>query len=197
MCSSMRLELRSLGFQMAAIFYPAVLFQLYLIPFKVEIGNDAGFPQLRRPYPNFNRRVLSPTRIDPNNSFARYLTRHQVILRAPAPRFRLTDASAGEGAREDQHDRVRRLSHLSPHRWRVADHLQGLPRGKPASRVCLTCGNVGCCEQSVNKHASAHFAATRHPVARSKQPGEAWRWCYADEVMDDPDEWLLEGADLS
>ncbi|HEY3165023.1 MAG TPA: UBP-type zinc finger domain-containing protein [Candidatus Limnocylindrales bacterium] len=64
-------------------------------------------------------------------------------------------------------------------------------------RVCVTCGNVGCCDQSVNKHASAHFAATRHPVARSIQPGEAWRWCYADEVMDDPDEWLLEGADLS
>jgi uncharacterized UBP type Zn finger protein len=63
-------------------------------------------------------------------------------------------------------------------------------------RVCLSCGNVGCCDQSVNKHASAHFGATRHPVARSIQPGEAWRWCYADEVLDDPDELEMEGADL-
>ena len=63
-------------------------------------------------------------------------------------------------------------------------------------RQCLTCGNVGCCDMSLNKHASAHFAATRHPVARSIQPGELWRWCYADEAMDDPDELELEGADL-
>ena len=64
-------------------------------------------------------------------------------------------------------------------------------------RVCLSCGNVGCCDQSVNKHASAHFRASGHPVAKTIQPGEAWRWCYADEVMDDPDEFELEGADLS
>jgi len=63
-------------------------------------------------------------------------------------------------------------------------------------RLCLTCGNVGCCDQSVNKHASAHFAASHHPVARSIQPGEAWRWCYADEVLDDPEELEMEGADL-
>ena len=64
-------------------------------------------------------------------------------------------------------------------------------------RVCLTCGNVGCCDQSINKHASAHFRATRHHVARTIQPGESWRWCYADKVLDDPDELELEGADLS
>ena len=64
-------------------------------------------------------------------------------------------------------------------------------------RVCLSCGNVGCCDQSVNKHASAHFRASGHPVAKTIQPGEAWRWCYEDEVMDDPDEFELEGADLS
>ncbi|HEX3427733.1 MAG TPA: UBP-type zinc finger domain-containing protein [Candidatus Limnocylindrales bacterium] len=63
-------------------------------------------------------------------------------------------------------------------------------------RLCLTCGNVACCDQSKNRHASAHFAATGHPVARSQQPGEAWRWCYAHEVMDDPDELEMEGADL-
>jgi uncharacterized UBP type Zn finger protein len=64
-------------------------------------------------------------------------------------------------------------------------------------RACLTCGNVACCDQSPNRHASAHFAATGHPVARSIQPGESWRWCYADMALDDPDEVELEGADLS
>jgi uncharacterized UBP type Zn finger protein len=63
-------------------------------------------------------------------------------------------------------------------------------------RACLTCGNVGCCDMSKNKHASAHFRGSGHPVARSIQPGEAWRWCYADEAMDDPDELEMEGADL-
>ena len=64
-------------------------------------------------------------------------------------------------------------------------------------RQCQTCGSVGCCDQSPNKHASGHFAASGHPVARSIQPGEAWRWCYADEALDDPDELEMEGADLS
>jgi uncharacterized UBP type Zn finger protein len=63
-------------------------------------------------------------------------------------------------------------------------------------RKCLTCGNVGCCDQSKNRHASAHFRETGHPVARSIQPGDAWRYCYADEAMDDPDELEMEGADL-
>jgi uncharacterized UBP type Zn finger protein len=63
-------------------------------------------------------------------------------------------------------------------------------------RSCLTCGNVGCCDQSKNRHASRHFEATGHPVARTQQPGESWRWCYADEVLDDPEELEMEGADL-
>jgi uncharacterized UBP type Zn finger protein len=63
-------------------------------------------------------------------------------------------------------------------------------------RACQTCGNVACCDQSKNQHASAHFRATGHPVAKSIQPGESWRWCYADEAMDDPEEVDLEGADL-
>jgi len=50
-------------------------------------------------------------------------------------------------------------------------------------RLCLACGNVGCCDSSKNKHASMHFRQTRHPVIRSFQPGEDWRWCFVDEVM--------------
>lgn len=50
-------------------------------------------------------------------------------------------------------------------------------------RICMTCGHVGCCDESKNKHATAHFAATRHPVIKSFQPGEDWAWCYVDEAM--------------
>ena len=49
-------------------------------------------------------------------------------------------------------------------------------------RMCLTCGNVGCCDSSAGHHARAHFEATGHPVMRSIEPGEAWSWCYADQA---------------
>ena len=50
-------------------------------------------------------------------------------------------------------------------------------------RLCLTCGEVGCCDSSPNRHASKHAAAEDHPLAASFEPGEDWAWCYADEVM--------------
>lgn len=49
-------------------------------------------------------------------------------------------------------------------------------------RRCLRCGHVGCCDSSKNKHATKHFRASGHPVIQSFQPGEAWKWCYVDEV---------------
>jgi uncharacterized UBP type Zn finger protein len=49
-------------------------------------------------------------------------------------------------------------------------------------RLCLVCGNVGCCDSSKNKHATKHFHATTHPVIRSAERGEDWGWCYVDEV---------------
>jgi monovalent cation/hydrogen antiporter len=48
-------------------------------------------------------------------------------------------------------------------------------------RICLSCGNVGCCNSSVGRHAERHFTLTRHPVMRSFEPGESWRWCFVDE----------------
>jgi len=48
-------------------------------------------------------------------------------------------------------------------------------------RICLTCGNIGCCDSSVARHATRHFHQTQHPVMRSAEPGEGWRWCYVDE----------------
>lgn len=50
-------------------------------------------------------------------------------------------------------------------------------------RMCLSCGHVGCCDSSPNKHASKHFKSSGHPLVRSIQPGETWVWCYVDEVM--------------
>jgi len=50
-------------------------------------------------------------------------------------------------------------------------------------RICLTCGQVGCCDGSKNRHATAHHHATGHPIIQSFQPGEGWRWCYVDERM--------------
>ena len=50
-------------------------------------------------------------------------------------------------------------------------------------RMCMTCGHVGCCDSSVGKHAAAHFHETRDPVMRSFEPGEAWTWCYLDDVL--------------
>ncbi|MEO6019136.1 MAG: Na+/H+ antiporter [Knoellia sp.] len=50
-------------------------------------------------------------------------------------------------------------------------------------RVCVSCGNVGCCDSSQGRHASKHFTTSGHPVMRSLEPGEAWRWCFIDEVL--------------
>jgi hypothetical protein len=52
-------------------------------------------------------------------------------------------------------------------------------------RVCRTCGHVGCCDQSPNRHATKHFRVTKHPVIEAYDPPEGWGWCYVDEVMFD------------
>jgi uncharacterized UBP type Zn finger protein len=49
-------------------------------------------------------------------------------------------------------------------------------------RMCLQCGKIGCCDNSPNRHATAHFAETAHPLIRSAEPYEEWKWCYVDEV---------------
>lgn len=52
-----------------------------------------------------------------------------------------------------------------------------------ALRMCLRCGRVACCDSSPNRHAEAHFRGTGHPVMRSVELGEAWRWCYVDSTL--------------
>lgn len=50
-------------------------------------------------------------------------------------------------------------------------------------RLCRTCGHVGCCDDSKNRHATKHFHATQHPIMTSIEPGEHWSWCYIDELV--------------
>ena len=50
-------------------------------------------------------------------------------------------------------------------------------------RLCMDCGHVGCCDSSPRRHASHHFEVTEHPVIRSFEIGEAWQWCFVDEIL--------------
>ena len=50
-------------------------------------------------------------------------------------------------------------------------------------RMCMTCGKIGCCDDSPNRHATAHSGESGHPIIRSAEPGEDWSWCYLDEVF--------------
>ena len=50
-------------------------------------------------------------------------------------------------------------------------------------RTCLVCGLVACCDSSPRRHMTRHHGETGHPVMRSYEPGEAWRWCYLDETL--------------
>jgi len=57
-------------------------------------------------------------------------------------------------------------------------------------RLCMSCGHVGCCDNSPNRHATAHAAEhPDHPLIRSFEPGEEWWWCYIDEIA-----FEVEGA---
>jgi hypothetical protein len=49
--------------------------------------------------------------------------------------------------------------------------------------MCMTCGHVGCCDSSPNRHATGHWVEHRdHPIIRSYEPGEDWWWCYEDDL---------------
>ena len=55
-------------------------------------------------------------------------------------------------------------------------------------RLCLSCGHVGCCDDSPNTHATKHFHKTHHPVIRAFEPGENWKWCFLDKLFYQPEE---------
>ena len=52
-------------------------------------------------------------------------------------------------------------------------------------RLCLSCGHVGCCDSSKNKHATKHYHKTQHPVIQSLERGESWHWCFPDQLFMD------------
>jgi Zn-finger in ubiquitin-hydrolases and other protein len=56
-------------------------------------------------------------------------------------------------------------------------------------RICMSCGHVGCCDNSPNGHATAHYRAASHPVIQSYGPGEDWWICYLDDLA-----LLIDGA---
>jgi Zn-finger in ubiquitin-hydrolases and other protein len=45
-------------------------------------------------------------------------------------------------------------------------------------RRCAQCGHIGCCDDSLSKHATAHASASGHPIICSFEPGEDWFWDY-------------------
>ena len=49
-------------------------------------------------------------------------------------------------------------------------------------RMCMSCGKIGCCDSSPNRHATGHANESGHPIIRSAEPGEDWSWCYLDNV---------------
>jgi hypothetical protein len=56
-------------------------------------------------------------------------------------------------------------------------------------RMCMSCGHVGCCDNSPNRHARAHFAGAQHPIIQSYEPGEEWWYCVLDDAA-----FLVDGA---
>lgn len=78
--------------------------------------------------------------------------------------------------------------HVKDHEKKVTPHSRGCEDCLKIGdtwvhlRMCMECGHVGCCDSSKNRHARAHFHQTHHPIIRSIEPGEDWRWCYADEI---------------
>jgi len=60
-------------------------------------------------------------------------------------------------------------------------------------RLCMTCGHVGCCDSSKNRHATKHFQVTGHPVMKAFEPGQDWGWCFIDEVELDGSVWAVNG----
>ena len=80
-------------------------------------------------------------------------------------------------------------THVKDHAKNVKPHTKGCEECLKTGdtwvhlRMCLECGHVGCCDSSKNRHARAHFHATQHPLIRSAEHGEDWRWCFIDEVF--------------
>jgi CPA1 family monovalent cation:H+ antiporter len=123
------------------------------------------------------------------------------LLRTVQQRLDLEDALLLQDLDEPD-DRRGRLDELIPVSPSSCDHLAAAGARRPADpdgagceeclrlgwdwvhlRQCVACDHVGCCDSSRGRHASGHYEAIGHPVMRSIEPGEAWRWCFIDRVL--------------
>src|SRR5580765_1769833 len=90
---------------------------------------------------------------------------------------------------------IRRISIMNccSHLFEIGDVIPSSPNGCEEClkmgdqwlhlRLCVTCGHVGCCDDSKNQHAAKHFHSTHHPLIKSFEPDEEWGWCYVDELL--------------
>ena len=123
------------------------------------------------------------------------------LLRTVQQQLDLEDALLLQ-AFEEPDERRGRLDELIPAAPSSCVHLARAPRAAPVDsdglvcpqcvrlgwdwvhlRQCTACDEVGCCDSSRGRHASGHFESAGHPVMRSVEPGEAWRWCFVDRVL--------------
>ena len=81
---------------------------------------------------------------------------------------------------------LNQIKQVSPRTPEGCEECLKMGSGWVHLRLCMSCGHVGCCDQSPNRHATKHFHQTQHPLVRSFQPGEDWAWCYVDEVFMEP-----------
>jgi uncharacterized UBP type Zn finger protein len=85
-------------------------------------------------------------------------------------------------------DRVNSCTHVDQEKKDVKPRTKGCEECEKIGsqwvhlRLCLVCGHVGCCDSSFHKHGTKHFKTTGHPIMRSFEPGESWKWCYVDET---------------
>jgi CPA2 family monovalent cation:H+ antiporter-2 len=118
------------------------------------------------------------------------------VATAAAPASRVREETTPMTRRIDTEHRIELKTHVSTARCgHVAQTHPVLPSANGCEeclkmgdswvhlRICMTCGHVGCCDSSKNKHATKHFHQTTHPIVKSLEPGEDWGWCYTDEVM--------------
>ncbi len=74
------------------------------------------------------------------------------------------------------------LADVVPEAQDVCPECVAMGAGWVHLHVCLTCGHVGCCDESPNRHARRHWHAAGHPLIQSMEPGETWRYCFIDDI---------------
>ena len=80
-------------------------------------------------------------------------------------------------------EHVKEIQNVKPRTPDGCEECLEMGSGWVHLRLCLTCGHVGCCDNSPNRHATKHAHASGHPVIASAEPGERWLYCYPDDAF--------------